>query len=74
MADETTPDQETEAAEQDDAAVTAGADRPPTSEEEEAAERAQDDPDLSGDQEKVGEHYREMAERGVEAKGEGRIP
>ena len=50
------------------------ADRPPTSEEEQAADRALADPELTGDQEDVGKHYREMTDLGVNAKGEGRIP
>ena len=49
------------------------ADRPPTTEEDEAAERARRDPALSGDQAEVGEHYREMTERGTHQEGEGRI-
>jgi hypothetical protein len=73
MADRTTPDDETEAAETEDAAVTRGADRPPTTDEEEAADRAREDPDIAGDPEDVAAHYDEMAERGVEQKGEGRI-
>ncbi|HVX22812.1 MAG TPA: hypothetical protein VHB02_15795 [Acidimicrobiales bacterium] len=73
MAEHTSPDRETQQAEVEDAAVTGHADRPPTDDEAAAADRAAGDPALSGDQEEVGEHYREMAERGVEQKGEGRI-
>lgn len=42
------------------------ADRPPTDEEEELAEEQEVDPE-------VAEHYEEMAERGAETRGEGRI-
>ncbi len=73
MAEHTSPDNDTEQAEEEDAEVTARADRAPTSDEAAAADRAAADPELSGDQKAVGEHYREMAERGVEEKGEGRI-
>jgi hypothetical protein len=44
-----------------------------TPEEEAAADRARNDPELSGDQEKVAEHYREMTELGANTKGEGKI-
>ena len=49
-----------------DADVKAGADRMPTPEEERAAERNELD-------EFVAEHEREMAKRGANQKGEGRI-
>ena len=49
-----------------DADVKAGADRMPTPEEERAAERNEL-------KDSVVEHEREMAERGVNQKGEGRI-
>jgi hypothetical protein len=49
-----------------DAEKKAGADRMPTPEEERAAERNELD-------ESVIEHEKEMAERGVNQKGEGRI-
>jgi len=49
------------------------ADRPPTTDEDLAAERSREDPSMSGDQEEVGEHYREMIERGAHQKGEGEI-
>jgi hypothetical protein len=73
MADRTTPDDETEAAETEDGGVAHGADRPPTTDEEAAADRARQDPDIAGDPDDVAAHYEEMAERGVEQKGEGRI-
>ena len=49
-----------------DADVKAGADRMPTPEEERVAERTEID-------ESVAEHEREMAKRGANQKGEGRI-
>jgi hypothetical protein len=52
--------------EEREAAAAHVADRPPTPEEEEAAEERPLSPG-------VAEHEREMAERGVEARGEGRI-
>lgn len=70
----TEPDEHTEAAEQHETGAAHQADRPATTDEEAAAERALADPDLSGDQEEVAEHYRDMTERGVTSKGEGRIP
>ena len=63
----TRPDAETRAAERDDAQRTAGADRAPTTEEAERAEARDLDPE-------VAEHEREMAERGANQKGEGRLP
>lgn len=44
-------------------------DRPPTPDEEAAAERAAAQVDLD----EVTEHYQEMAERGANHEGEGRI-
>jgi hypothetical protein len=73
MADRTTPDDETEAAEVEDASVAHGPDRTPTTDEEAAADRAREDPEIAGDPKDVAAHYEEMAERGVEQKGEGRI-
>jgi hypothetical protein len=68
MPDEPTrPNRETRAAERDEAQTTAHADREPTPEEEERAEELTLDPE-------VVEHEQEMAERGVNQKGEGRIP
>jgi|RhiMethySRZTD1v2_1073278.scaffolds.fasta_scaffold01058_33 hypothetical protein len=51
----------------DDEQVTAGADRAPTPDEEAAAERAEP---LT---EQNREAYRDMAERGADQQGEGRI-
>ncbi len=45
-----------------------------TPDDEAAADRAFDDPELSGDHEEVAEHYREMTELGAHVKGEGQIP
>lgn len=45
----------------------------PTPEEETAAERSAEELGESGDEQSVAEHYEEMARRGVEQKGEGRI-
>jgi hypothetical protein len=68
MADQPTrPNAETRAAERDEAQTTGHADREPTSEEERRAEELKLDPE-------VVEHEKEMAERGAEQKGEGRIP
>ena len=50
-----------------------GADREPTADEAEAAERARKNPDIAGDPSKVAANYSEMAQRGVDEKGEGRI-
>ena len=57
---------ETLAAERDEASAKHVADRPPTQDEERAIEDESLDPG-------VAEHYQEMAERGVEQQGEGRI-
>jgi len=50
-----------------------GADREPTEDEADAAESARKDPDIAGDPSNVADNYREMARRGVDEKGEGRI-
>ena len=68
MADQPTrPTAETRAVEREDAQTTAHADRKPTPEEERRAEELSLDPE-------VAEHEQEMAERGANQKGEGRIP
>jgi hypothetical protein len=64
----TRPDDETKKTEKEDAAVTAGADRPPTAEEEAIADAL---PEVD---EEVAESYKEMAERGAGQEGEGRLP
>jgi hypothetical protein len=67
IADERTrPNAETRAAERDDAQTTAHADRAPTPEEERRAEELEPDAD-------VAKHEKEMAERGADQQGEGRI-
>ena len=63
----TRPDKETRATEREEAARTAGADREPTPDEEAKA----DSRPLG---EGVSEHEQEMAERGANQKGEGRLP
>jgi len=68
MSDQPTrPSDEPRATERDDAQRSAGADRKPSQDEEKRAEQHDLDPD-------VAEHEREMAERGAEQKGEGRLP
>jgi hypothetical protein len=63
----TRPSDRTREAEREDAQQHAGPDREPTGDEEKAAEGLKVDPE-------VAEHYEEMAERGAEQKGEGRLP
>ena len=69
----TEPDESTSAAERHEAEAGHDPDRPATTDEEAAAERSLHDPELTGDQDEVAEHYREMTERGVQSKGEGRL-
>lgn len=64
--DQTRPDIETEAAEEQEARATHAADRPPTPEEEAAAEEEGLDPEVAAS-------YKEAIERGAEVKGEGEI-
>lgn len=72
MATPTDPDQRTEQAERDEAARTHSADRPGSPDEDKAAEEATSA--LSdADRERIREHEREMAERGVRQEGEGKI-
>jgi hypothetical protein len=63
----TRPNDETRATERKDADRRAGADRDPTAEEAARADHLELDPG-------VAEHEREMAERGANQKGEGRLP
>jgi hypothetical protein len=63
----TRPDDETRQTEREDAKVRAGSDRPPTPEEEAVAD------ELPGIDDDVAANYKEMAERGANQKGEGRI-
>jgi hypothetical protein len=67
MTDRTRPNEQTREAERADAQTQAAPDRMPTPEEEQLAESLEVDPDAA-------EHYEEMAERGANQKGEGRIP
>jgi len=68
MSDQPTrPTGETRATEREEAERPAGADREPTPEEEAVAESLTLDPE-------VVEHERDMAERGANQEGEGRIP
>ena len=62
----TRPTAKTRATERDDAQTSAHADREPTPEEARRAEELTLDPE-------VAEHEQEMAERGTNQKGEGRI-
>jgi hypothetical protein len=71
MDKEIQPDEATKEAEEVDATHAHAADRAPTSEEEAAADRARDS--LADDGETAAEHYKEMTDIGVHAKGEGRI-
>ena len=65
--DPTRPSSETRDAERAEAEAPHDADRAPTPEEEAVAEQSVLDPD-------VAEHERDMAERGANQEGEGRIP
>lgn len=66
-------DPATREADERDAEAAHQADRPPTSSEELSADRAAEDPELSGDHAEVGRNYEKMAERGAKSRGEGRI-
>ena len=63
----TRPTDRTREAEREEAKTTSHADREPTEEEAKIAEGTTLDP-------KVSEHEKEMAERGANQKGEGRLP
>jgi hypothetical protein len=65
--EKTRPSSETRDAERAEATTPAQADREATPEEAELADRNELDPD-------VAEHEREMADRGSNQKGEGRVP
>jgi hypothetical protein len=73
MDERTTPSEKTREEEQRDALKAHEPDRPSTDEEEEEAEQALGDSELSGNQAEVRKNYQEMAERGVQQKGEGKI-
>ena len=63
----TRPSDKTREAEREEATTKAHADREPTKDEEKRAEGIELDP-------KTIEHEKEMAERGANQKGEGRLP
>lgn len=65
--DATHPTDATREFESEDAGTKAGADRAPTNDEVKSAEASERDP-------KVAKHYEEMAERGANEQGEGRLP
>jgi hypothetical protein len=67
MDDRTKPSPETRAAEREEAGAEHDADRAPTSDEEAVADELDVDPEVAA-------NYEEMAERGADQKGEGRIP
>jgi hypothetical protein len=67
MADRTRPSGATREEEAREARAQAGAPQVPTAEEEKAADSNELDPSVS-------EHEQEMTERGVNQKGEGRLP
>jgi hypothetical protein len=67
VSDRTKPSEQTRDAERADASVHSGPDRMPTPEEEATADSLENDPE-------VAKNYEEMAERGANQKGEGRIP
>ncbi len=63
----TRPSEPTRAAEREEAQTPAHADRTPTADEERLADGLELDPD-------VADHAQEMAQRGADQKGEGRVP
>jgi len=67
MTDPTRPDEATREAERAEADTPARPDEMPTPEEERRADKGKVDPS-------VREHAEEMAERGANQKGEGRVP
>ena len=67
MTDHTKPSKDTRQADEASAGIEHKPDRMPTSEEEQAAQDLKTDPSAA-------EHYKEMAEKGANQKGEGRIP
>jgi len=62
-------DPNTDHPEQHEEFIEQSADRAPTPDEESAAEKAAG----QFDTERVGEHFREMTEKGAEVRGEGQI-
>lgn len=67
MSEPTQPDDATREAERAEADADARPDRMPTADEEQAVEGRKVDPD-------VRKHEEEMAERGANQQGEGRVP
>lgn len=67
MSERTRPDDATRAEEAREAQVQPGPDRMPTDDEEQIADALDVDPEVAS-------HYEEMAERGANQQGEGRIP
>jgi len=67
VTERTRPNEETRQAERAEADTKASPDRMPTPEEEQLADSLESDPE-------VAKNYEEMAERGANQKGEGRIP
>jgi hypothetical protein len=69
--DRTVPSEETDAVERVDEHSAHDADRLATPEEEAAAAKARSQ--FADDEEQVAEHYKDMAEKGANIKGEGEI-
>jgi hypothetical protein len=69
--DRTVPSEETDAVERVDEHSAHDADRLATPEEEAAADKARSQ--FADDEEQVAEHYKDMAEKGANIKGEGEI-
>jgi hypothetical protein len=69
--DRTEPSEATDAVERVDEHSAHEADRLATPEEEAAADKAR--AELGDDEEQVAEHYKDMAEKGANIKGEGEI-
>jgi len=67
MEETTRPSRATRESERDEADAPHQADRAPTTDEERLAEQHRASPEVS-------EHERDMAERGADQPGEGRIP
>jgi len=67
MDDQTKPDEATRDAERREAEAAHESDREPTADEEAVADGLEVDPETA-------KKYKEMAERGAEQKGEGRLP
>jgi hypothetical protein len=66
-------DDKTRDADERSASASAGPDRGPSADEEADADETAEDLARVGTLERVGEHHREMTERGARQEGEGRI-